>query len=352
MNSLERVKTAIKHKEPDVVPVGPMIGNHAAYINKIKLIDYYTKGNVMAQAQYSTWEIYGQDIVLALSDNYYIAEGFGCEVDFHENSTPTLRKPAISSIKQIFELKVPNPYTDGRMPVYLEAIEILKDKLQSSVCIRGTGTGPFSLASHLMGTQNFLVSLAEAEYNEDKDAQKCLFELMEKTTEALVKFCKAQFEAGACIVQCGDSLASIDMISPALYKKYVFPFEQKVFDELKPYTSKYEGYTLLHICGDNTKVMELHAKTGADIIEVDSKVDIGLFKRLAGDKICLMGNINPVDTLLNGTPDIVAKESELCIEKAAKGGGFILGSGCEVPIGSPVENIKSLVDTARRFRYS
>ena len=90
------------------------------------------------------------------SDNYYIAEGFGVVVEHCEDATPTLKTPAIDDILEVHRLKVPDPYTDGRMPVYLEAAEIVSGKLKKDgICVRGTGTGPFSLASHLMGTETF-----------------------------------------------------------------------------------------------------------------------------------------------------------------------------------------------------
>ena len=51
------------------------------------------------------------------------------------------------------------------MPVYLEAIRRLVALTRDRVAVRAPGTGPFSLASHLMGTEQFLLELALAEQN-------------------------------------------------------------------------------------------------------------------------------------------------------------------------------------------
>ena len=81
----------------------------------------------MAEAQFQAWRIYGQDAVVAQSDNYYIAEGFGVEVEHYDDATPTLKTPAVRELADIGRLRVPDPWTDGRMPVYLEAIRRLSN---------------------------------------------------------------------------------------------------------------------------------------------------------------------------------------------------------------------------------
>jgi len=347
MNSLQRIQNAVTHKKTDVVPVAPYMGNHAAFVSGMKLYDYYTNGRKMFEAQARAWELYQQDVIVLQSDNYYIAEGFGTRVTYYENSTPTLSEPVITSIKDVDKLKVPDPWSDGRMPVYLEAISLASGAYGREVAIRGCGTGPFSLAGHLLGTQEFLMEIAQLNYDDSNRA--AIHELMELTTEALLRFDIAQLEAGAHIVICGDSLASADMISPAMYEEFVLPYEQKLFSSLRQYTEKHGGYSLLHICGNNTKTLDLIASTGADIFEVDYKVDLRLCRQKMQGKMCLMGNINPV-TLLLGSPEEVERETMKCIEAMGDCRGFILGTGCEVAVETPKENMLKMIQTARSFK--
>ena len=70
--------------------------------------------------------------------------------------------------------------------------------------------------------------------------------------------------------------------------------------------------------------------TGADVIEVDHKVDLAFARRVIGDRSCVIGNIDPVTVLLQGTPEQVRTVADGCLETGA-GGGYILGSGCVVP---------------------
>ncbi len=348
MTSLERLRRAAGLAVPDLVPVAPYLGNHGARIAGIPLDQYCRSGKLMARAQLRAWQIYQHDAVVPQSDNYYIAEGFGVGVEHHPDSTPTFKTPAVSDLEAIYQLAVPDPQTDGRMPVYLEAIHLLAGQLQGAVAVRAPGTGPFSLASHLLGTERFLVELALAERDPGGKTGQALHRLMELTTEALIAFAKACLDVGANIVQAGDSLASIDMISPRLYRKWAFPFEQRFFTELNSYARPYAGLTLLHICGNMTPVLETMADTGAQILELDSKVDLSVAKAKVGRRVCLMGNLNPVELLWQGSVREVEAAAAQAIAAAAPGGGFILGSGCEVPVAAPPANLEAMIRVARR----
>lgn len=348
MTSLERIRRAGRLQTSEVVPVAPYMGNHGARVAGVPIDQYCQSGRLMAEAQFRAWEIYQQDAVVPQSDNYYIAEGFGVRVEHHADSTPTLKQPAVTELDDIHRLRVPNPQTDGRMPVYLEAIHRLSAQLGGEVAVRAPGTGPFSLASHLLGTERFLLELAQSRCQPGGPAELALRRLMELATEALTAFAKACLEAGADIVQAGDSLASIDMISPAMYRQWAFPYEQKFFAEIHPIAEKRQDLTLLHICGNMTPVLELMADTGAHILELDSKVDLGVAKARVGRRVCLMGNLSPVEILWQGTPAQVETVAEQAIAAAAEGGGFILGSGCEVPAAAPRENIHAMIRAARR----
>ena len=68
--------------------------------------------------------------------DYYLAEGFGIEVEHCEDSTPTLKIPVVHELEDIDTMRVPDPRKDGRMPVYLEAISRLAEmtRLRSGGC--------------------------------------------------------------------------------------------------------------------------------------------------------------------------------------------------------------------------
>ena len=77
------------------------------------------------------------------------------------------------------------------------------------------------------------------------------------------------------------------------------------------------------------------------------KVDLAFAKQRIGDRTCLLGNVDTVTALLQGTPGTVRTASEKCITDAANGGAYMLGSGCMVPRTVPINNVKAMVEVAR-----
>jgi len=352
MNSLERVIKTLNHEEPDVVPVGPFTGYYAAEIAGITIKEYITNGASIAEAQHQLYKLTGQDIVLTAADTYYIAEAFGLKIDYHQNSLPTAKQPILGDLKDARKLKVPNPQSDGRMPVYIEAVRELQKRLRGKVAIRGTGTGPFSIAAYLFGVENFLVRLAHMIMGSASSTDMQDYTtLLEITSDTCIAFEKAQIQEGLNIAYLGDSLSSLDMISPDMYTKFVMPWHKKVFKEIHDYGEKYGVFTMLHSCGNNTKLLESYIDIGVDLYEVDSVMDLRECKEKVGTNISLIGNLAPTDILLDGSAEDVRRESIKCIDAAAKGGGFILGSGCFVPCNTPLTNIQEMVKVGHGYHY-
>ena len=83
----------------------------AAVTSGVPLRQYCTSPDVMARAQLSLHERVGHDLICVGSDNFYIAEGFGCETTRDEGELPSLRQPAVKSLADVFEVQVPDPLT-------------------------------------------------------------------------------------------------------------------------------------------------------------------------------------------------------------------------------------------------
>lgn len=342
MTSRDRVLRTLERLPVDRVPVGPMMMDLGATALGVPVGTFCQDADVMAEANLALWERVGQDVIFLGSDNYYIAEGFGCVSELPDDETPHLAKPPLEHISEIYDLRVPDPLTDGRMPVFLEATRRVREAVGDEVAIRTPGTGPFALASYFVGTQEFLIEVGMANAGLDGSDPDAIHHALDLAADALIAFGKACLDAGSDLLHCGDSLASCDVISPADYERWAFPYERKVIQAWQDYGAK----TLLHICGDSSKVLDLYAETGADVIEVDHKVDLAYALEIVGDRSCVIGNVDPVTVLLQGTPERVRHAADACLETGA-GGGYLLGSGCVVPRLTPLENVRAMVDAAR-----
>lgn len=348
MSSRERVIRAVRREPTDCVAAMPYMYDIAAVAAGIPLLDFYTKPEAMVKAQLALHEQVGQDVIAVGADNFYIAEGFGCQTTRGQDEVPALLKPPLASMADVFDLEVPDPLTDGRMPVMLEAIKLLRQAVGDQVAIRSPGTGSFALASYLIGTEQWLMEVAMVDAGMEGANEAAVFHALELASDALIAFGKACWDAGADVLHNGDSLASCDVISPRTYRRYAFPFQQKVF---KAWAEYGVDRKLLHICGNSTKVLDDYAATGADMVEIDNVVDMGVAKARIGHKVAIVGNVHTVTELLQGTPATAAASAQRCIDQAGAGGGFLLGSGCIVPRYSPIENVREMVRVAHSQPY-
>ena len=360
----QRVLAAGYGEPVDRIPVTPYMGNYGAALAGVPIDRYCVDADLMAHAQLAARRLVGQDMLVAQSDAYYMAEGLGMSTVSRAGTTPAPGAWPVSDLSQIDSLSVPDPLRDGRMPVYLGAIQLLREAAGDELAVRACGTGAFSLAGHMMGPEAFVTALAMLDVDPDPAAERRLALLMEVCTQTTIRFALAALEHGADVVMSGDSLASLDMISPAIYERWALPYERAFFDRVRPAAEARGALTLLHICGDTTPVLAREVASGAHVVEFDWKVDPAVARRTAdaapARPVALMGNLDPTSVLLQGTPELVRREADRAIAAGARAGsessdgghdpgtGFLLGSGCEVAPATPLANARAMVAACER----
>jgi uroporphyrinogen decarboxylase len=171
------------------------------------------------------------------------------------------------------------------------------------------------------------------------DEPEAVKELLEITTEEAIAFAVAQIKAGADIIGIGDAAASL--IGPTMYEEVALPYEIRIVDAIHKAGAK----ARLHICGNINQILEMVVRTGADIIDCDWMVDFENANKIFGSSSSACGNFDPVAILLEGTPEIVKKSVHKCLSESSPRG--IIAAGCEVPIHTPVENLKAVNEALR-----
>jgi uroporphyrinogen decarboxylase len=197
------------------------------------------------------------------------------------------------------------------------------------------GRGPLAIGTHLMGLTEFLVGMKL-----DPDNMHKLLKL----TTTLVK---NWLEAQAVVLSEVEGILVLDDIVGFLskddYMEFAHPYLKEIFDAfpntVKIYHNDTDGdayYDSLEDLGVNIFNFT-HLKT---IAEVRSKV---------GDKVCLLGNIPPLEELVQGTPDSVKASTKKCLEDAGDR-GIILSAGGGASPGTPKENIQAMLDALVDFQ--
>ena len=104
----------------------------------------------------------------------------------------------------------------------------------------------------------------------------------------------------------------------------------------------------LHICGKTKPNWEAMLEADFDLWSLDT-VDMGEAREAAGHRVVLDGNVSPANLLKNTPEEIDAEAREICAKGMGSPCGFILGSGCEVPINTPPANLDALINAARKY---
>ena len=120
---------------------------------------------------------------------------------------------------------------------------------------------PFSLAAALMGINEIMLKLV--------DDPPFVEALMQRCMDYGLAYGRALAGAGANMLSGGDSPAGL--IGPRLYREVALPFEKRLIAGLKSVTGKPVS---LHICGDGTPILADMALSGANVLEVDHKVNL------------------------------------------------------------------------------
>ncbi len=322
----QRIYAVLKGEKADRLPITPIFMSWAAHYIGKSYRDYYLDGSILADAQIKVAREFDFDQVSAISDPFREAEGFGMQFDYPENDVPKPKSLLINSPEDIDKLKVPEIQNCSRMKQRVESIQIMAEEVGKTHSILGWIEGPIAEYSDLRGVENTMMDLF--------DHPDMFLKASDILIETAVNFAERQVKAGADMIGIGDAAASL--IGPDFFEKYVLPLHIKLVEKIKSFGVKVK----LHICGNITDILEFISKAKPDILDIDSMVDLDFTRKKVGKEITLCGNINPAEVMLQGTVKDVKKTAQECKKKA--GDRFILMAGCEIPPGTPEENLKAL----------
>ncbi|HEY0304695.1 MAG TPA: uroporphyrinogen decarboxylase family protein [Longimicrobiales bacterium] len=209
------------------------------------------------------------------------------------------------------------------------------------VSVHGEVFSPFSQLLELLDYTAALMALLD----EPARVTECLHALARGTIDLMC----GQAEAGVDAICISSAFAGAGFISPRHYREFVLPSERFVIGEFHGRYPEVPVYT--HTCGAIGDRLEMMADTGTNGIDTLDPpplgdVDLADAKRRIGDRLFIKGNIDPVNTLLLGTPEQVRAAAATCIRTAARGGAYILSSACSVAPHTSPENILQLRQAA------
>ena len=292
----------------------------------------HQKGEDMAKLALAAFTMAGFDAVRVPFCQTIEAEALGAVIKYAgKEGIPSVNEHPCKLADPAVTL--PDDYLQrGRIPELIKAVKILKEEVGDNAIVIGGIIGPFSIAASLLGITDIL----KASFKKP-DSVKPFLDLAEEAGTVLGK---ALIEAGADIICVEDMMASMDMVSPKIYRELVYDWEKRQIEALSV-------PTILHICGKTDPIIEDMANTGAAILSVEPVVDVPAAqeKLKKFDRVIpIVGGIDTMVTLFSGSEDEVVQESL----NAIKVGYDMVAPGCSIAPGSPLVNLKAMVKAAEQ----
>lgn len=339
MTPLERLSAYGNGRSIDRLPCVPIIGNTAARVIGVKVSDLRGNGKLIAKAQVEAYRRFGYDVIRIFTDLYTQAEAMGAKVYYPKDETAYLDEPAITDLNQIDALGPADPYRDGYLPEYLEAMKIAVDEVGKEVSVTGAVTGPFTNASFLIGAETLTRLVA-------KDPAT-VHKLCEISLQTALAYSKAIIDIG-CTPSITDPMGSSTVIGPRSFEEFVAPYLKQLIDYIH---SRGKSVTL-HICGKTSRIWESMCDAGADCLSIDNAASLSAAKQTVGHRARLMGNVKPSEVMLQGNPALVRRAVFQCVAEAFDNPrGYIVASGCSLPTETPFANIDAMLDAVREIGF-
>ena len=338
MSSMERVLTALSHKEPDRVPLFLLLTMHGAKEMGMTIKDYFSDGRNVAEGQIKLQKKYNNDCYYTFFYAPIEVEAFGGKVIYGEDGPPNSAEPIIHDKEAITRLKPPKVADSKVLQKVLDATVRLKRHAGSDIPIIGVVMSPFSLPVMQLGFERYLELLL---YRKD------LFDSLMRVNEAFcVDWANAQLEAGATAICYFDPVSSPTIITREQYKDTGFPVACRTIGRIK-------GPTATHFASGNCLgIADLVPQTGTAVVGVSSKEDLSQLKQAYKNKLTLLGNLNAIE-MRRWTEAETHSHVRAAIQAAGSGGGFILAENHgEIPLQVPDEVLKTISEAVLEYgRY-
>jgi len=340
VNSKELVQRALSGLAVPRPAVGPLAVHYCARLAGKTLRDYSLRADVLADCVIRYHEKFQPDAVWLSADTWVNAQAMGAQVAFPGENQPLCGtgEPLIKSAPDIDRVPAPDPSSQGRWPIMLDAMRRIRAGVGPGVFLVGCfDQYPFSLACAVMGLERVMLAV-----NDDLPMVRAL---MERCAEYTVTYACALAEAGADMLSGGASPAAL--LGPKLYREIAWPFEQQVIARVKARTRLPIS---LHMCGNATPILADLAQSGADVLELDQRTDMRGACRILHRDIAIWGNLDPVSVLAQGSPQDVTRSAKEFVETMREAGHkrFVLSSGCTLAVETPEENLRALVRAANQ----
>lgn len=279
------------------------------------------------------------DAAILFSDILTIPDAMGLGLYFTEGEGPRFKYP-VRTAADVNKLPIPDPETD--LGYVMEAVRLIRTRLQGSVPLIGFSGSPWTLATYMV------------EGGSSKSFQKVkglMFEqplvmhaMLDKLAQSVAAYLNAQIAAGAQVVMLFDTWGG--MLSSEDYLEFSLRYAKQVRALLKTDVAGQQTPTILFTKGGGLW-LEAMSDAGYDALGLDWQTDIGQARARVGDKVALQGNMDPVT--LYAQPDVIVEKVKTVLAKYGSGSGHVFNLGHGILPDINPEHVKAMVDAVHQY---
>ncbi|MDD3818678.1 MAG: uroporphyrinogen decarboxylase family protein [Actinomycetota bacterium] len=172
---------------------------------------------------------------------------------------------------------------------------------------------------------------------------------MDKMAELIVENNTALADTDFQCIGIQGNIANSAMVGAEFFDKYILPYEKRLVQAIKDAGK----FTLYHNCGKAKVLQKSYIKMGLDVWETvapspQGDNDLKEAKELIGDSIVLSGNIDQVNFLKKASLKEIEDEVTRIMSIGKPGGRYIFAASDYLEKGTPLENVKKVIEVARR----
>jgi uroporphyrinogen decarboxylase len=384
MNSIQTIKEALSHREPDRVPLdiagtrisgihtkayqrfrrklGLELSNprwQVLYLQHPKVEhDFYSKVGVDIESADPITESMETEVMSDNTGGQYYTDMYGNEWFMSSDAEYfDVRKPALSNVETVADVnrhKWPKGNEQAVVANLQEDARIIWHEHKRAVVLGRTSVGLFEMCAYLMGHEKALLNLA---------LNPALIEaVMDKVLEIKLKYYESAINlliaAGLDYFIFSDSedLGTQKglLYDPKVYRSIIKPRHLQLFSFIKKH-SQGKAYIELHSCGAIRELIPDVIESGVEIlnpiqVSATGMDDTKKLKKDFGDSLVFHGGgVDSQYTLPYGTPQEIKDEVRRRIEDLATDGGFIFTPVHSIQPDVPFENFTALLDAYREY---
>ena len=342
MTKKERVLTALRHEEPDRVPVYPILSGVTRKLVGATYQEWSTNADLCAEALIKAADLYDQDCIVSLIDLSVECAAWGQQLVFPENEAahPDYDNQLIEEIEDYEKIRKLDVTKAQRMMMHVDVVRKLKAAKGEELPIIAFVFGPLGTLSMLRNQQELYMDLYD-----DPDAVKAA---VREVNETLKDYCSLLIDAGADAIMIDTLFASGSIMSKDMWVE----FEGEIICELTDMIREKGAQVMIHNCGEriyfDVQLQYMHPSAISFLYPPDDCADFAECKQKYGSEVTLIGCVTPASAVY-GTDEKWDQECRDSMDAMMAGGGFILATGCEYPANASFDRAVRMAELAKTY---